>query len=113
MSRADRVVLKGSQGLSRLAERSAARGGLVARLAQPLAEDAAFLRKLQPSLIKARAKGDAPTDGRPERVPAPRASTRRRALSERNPIPLIGAALGAGVVLARLIDWRGHAHPRD
>ena len=25
---------------------------------------------------------------------------------------LTGGALAAGVFLARLIDWRGHAHPR-
>ena len=28
-------------------------------------------------------------------------------------LPLVGAAFGAGVVLAKIIDWRGHAHPRD
>jgi hypothetical protein len=26
---------------------------------------------------------------------------------------VIGVAFAAGVVLAKLIDWRGHAHPRD
>jgi len=31
---------------------------------------------------------------------------------ELNPLPIIGAALGAGFMLAKLIDWRGHAHPR-
>ena len=25
----------------------------------------------------------------------------------------IGAALAAGVVAAKVLDWRGHAHPRD
>jgi hypothetical protein len=30
----------------------------------------------------------------------------------RNPIALVGAAFGAGIALAKLIDWRGHAHPR-
>ena len=32
--------------------------------------------------------------------------------AKRNPLPLAGAAFAAGVVLAKLIDWRGHAHPR-
>jgi len=29
-------------------------------------------------------------------------------------LPAVAAgALGAGFVLAKVIDWRGHAHPRD
>ena len=34
-------------------------------IAKPLAEDAAFLRKLKPSLMVARAKGEAPTNEKP------------------------------------------------
>jgi hypothetical protein len=26
---------------------------------------------------------------------------------------IVGAALVAGIVLAKVVDWRGHAHPRD
>jgi hypothetical protein len=29
-----------------------------------------------------------------------------------NPFVVAGAAFAAGTVLAKLIDWRGHAHPR-
>jgi hypothetical protein len=29
------------------------------------------------------------------------------------PVLVVGAALVAGIVLAKVIDWRGHAHPRD
>jgi hypothetical protein len=29
-----------------------------------------------------------------------------------NPLVIVGAAFGAGSLLAKLIDWRGHAHPR-
>ncbi len=29
-----------------------------------------------------------------------------------NPFVVAGAAFGAGSLLAKLIDWRGHAHPR-
>jgi hypothetical protein len=29
-----------------------------------------------------------------------------------SPWLVIGAALGVGYVLAKAIDWRGHAHPR-
>ena len=31
---------------------------------------------------------------------------------ERSPLAVLAAALAAGVVLAKWIDWRGHAHPR-
>jgi hypothetical protein len=26
---------------------------------------------------------------------------------------VLGAAFAVGVVLAKVVDWRGHAHPRD
>ena len=29
-----------------------------------------------------------------------------------NPFVVAGAAFALGTVLAKLIDWRGHAHPR-
>jgi len=29
-----------------------------------------------------------------------------------NPFVVAGAAFAVGIVLAKLIDWRGHAHPR-
>lgn len=105
------MVEAGSRGLRRLSEKSAERGGLAGRLAEPLAEDAEFVRKLKPSLIRARAKGEAPTDQKPESAAPPVPAARMRP-SDRNPLPLLGAALGAGVALAKLIDWRGHAHPR-
>jgi hypothetical protein len=118
MMSADALIEAGSIRLRRLSEIAAARGGLAERLAQPLADDAAFLRKLKPSLIKARAKGEAPTDQRPDDVPAPTITSagggrNHRGSSKRNPIPLIVAALGAGIVFAKVLDWRGHAHPRN
>jgi hypothetical protein len=30
-----------------------------------------------------------------------------------NPFLVIGVAFAAGIFVAKLIDWRGHAHPRD
>jgi hypothetical protein len=29
-----------------------------------------------------------------------------------NPFLVVAGAAAAGVLLAKLIDWRGHAHPR-
>jgi hypothetical protein len=86
-------------------------------LAQPLAEDAAFLRKLKPTLIMARARGEAPTnqpagDAVPV-TPTPRPKQKKRGGGGPSPFLIVGGALVAGVVLAKLIDWRGHAHPRN
>ena len=83
-----------------------------------LADDAAFLRRMKPSLIKARIKGEAPTNLSPAHgTVSPTASQ----LAERqkppgegpNPWLVLGVAFAAGIVVAKLIDWRGHAHPRD
>ena len=95
-------------------KRLAGQGGIKSKLADELAEDADFLRKLRPTLIARRAKGEAPTDG----VPAPTmlstqpsVQTKRKAGGP-SPYVVIGVALVAGVALAKWIDWRGHAHPR-
>jgi hypothetical protein len=116
MTKGDQAVEKGARRVQRLAERAAAAGGVRAKLAQPLAEDAAFLRRLKPSLIAARARGEAPTDLAPGQdvvaPSAPQHGKRPRKNGGPNPFAVIGIALAAGVALARFLDWRGHAHPR-
>lgn len=119
-TKVDKVVDRAADRLREFADRAAAEGGIAAKLAQPLAEDAAFLRKLKPSLIAARAKGQAPTDqpagsGAPTAPSAPQLGKRPKRKKGRGPSPflVVGAALVAGIVLAKVIDWRGHAHPRD
>jgi hypothetical protein len=105
--------------LERVAEKEAPKGGIHTKIADELADDAAFLRKLKPSLIKARAKGELPTNEKPGQV---RAAPGARQLGARpkgqagggpNPWLIIGAAVVVGVLLAKTIDWRGHAHPSD
>jgi hypothetical protein len=119
MNVADRTIERAADKLQDAANKTAAQGGLKAKLAGELADDAAFLRKLKPSLIVARAKGEAPTDQKPgEGVVAPTGpQLGRRPKPGRaggpNPFVVIGAALVAGVLLAKVIDWRSHAHPRD
>jgi hypothetical protein len=122
MTTGDRQVERLADKLQELADRSAAEGGTKAKLAQPLADDAAFLRKLKPSLIKARAKGEAPQNQRPEQgVVAPSGPQLGKRISPKakkrgggpNPWLVVGVCLVAGVALAKWIDWRGHAHPRD
>ena len=115
----DRAVDTGADKLDELADKAAARGGVAAKLSGELADDASFLRKLKPSLMVKRAKGELPRDAEPgqtQRRPAapsgPQVTTPRGAEKGPNPFAVIGAAFGAGTLLAKLIDWRGHAHPR-
>ena len=117
MTKADQIVDKAAARLQEIADKAAAEGGVTAKLAQPLADDAAFLRKLKPSLIAARVKGEAPTGQRPvEGTVAPSGPQ----LGKRpkpggggpSPFVVVGIALAAGILLAKVIDWRGHAHPR-
>jgi hypothetical protein len=125
MSKGDLLIERGAARLEGLSRKAAAKGGFAGHLADELAEDAAFLRKLKPSLIAARAKGRAPVasvpDWEPQAPSAPQASKPRPKPKSKgkkrrkgpNPFLVAGAALAAGIVLAKVIDWRGHAHPRD
>jgi hypothetical protein len=138
MTTIDHKVERTADKLQQLANRMAGEGGLKAKLAQPLAEDADLIRKMKPSLIAARAKGKAPAAQPPVRDSEPvegvwgnreatptmeQASPTGPQLGARpeqptsgggpNPWLVVGVALAAGILLAKWIDWRGHAHPRD
>jgi hypothetical protein len=107
MTTADQTVERAANKLQQLATELAGEGGLKAKLAEPLTEDADFIRKMKPSLIKARAKGAAPTSPKLGKRPKPKRG------GGPNPWLVAGVALAAGIVLAKWIDWRGHAYPRD
>ncbi len=118
MTKADQLVDRAATRLQEIADKAAAEGGVAAKFAQPLADDAAFLRKLKPSLIVARAKGEAPTNQKPAQgavAPSgPQLGKRKKAgTGGPNPFLVIGIALATGILLAKIVDWRGHAHPRD
>jgi hypothetical protein len=92
-------------------------GGVKGKVGTALADDPEFLRKLKPSLIAARAKGESPTATAPPPPKAPTSPQIARPNAKRrgggmSPWLVVGAALGVGYVLAKAIDWRGHAHPR-
>jgi hypothetical protein len=116
---ADQTVDRAADKLQKLANQLAGEGGLKGKLAEPLAEDAELLRKMKPSLIKARARGEAPTNdqpGKPRLAPSsPQLGSRPKPKKNGGPNPwiVVGVAFVAGVALAKWIDWRGHAHPRD
>ena len=87
-------------------------GGVKAKAGNALAEDPAFLRKLKPSLIAARMKGEAapaPVAPSGPQLERPKPS---KGGGSTSPWLVLGAALAAGYLLAKAIDWRGHAHPR-
>jgi hypothetical protein len=130
MTNADDKVDRLADKLQAFADRSASDGGVKGKLAKPLADDAAFIRGLKPSLIKARAKGEAPTDAKPrlgsvapsdsQAEETPRAEPKWKAKRAKggagggpNPWLVAAVCLAAGIALAKWIDWRGHAHPRD
>jgi hypothetical protein len=116
MTKGDRAVESGADKLDELSRKAAAKGGLAGKAAGELAEDAAFLRKLKPSLMIRRAKGELPKDQDPSKAPArPAAPAGPQHPAEKkgpNPFAVAGIAFAVGTVLAKLIDWRGHAHPR-
>ena len=122
MTKADLFVERGANRLQELAGRAARRGdGIGEWLAEELSEDAAFLRKLKPSLIAARARGERPaaqpTPPAPSPPPQARPENPKKEKKRKNggpsPILIVGAAFATGILLAKLVDWRGHAHPRD
>ena len=114
-TKADHAVDRAADHIQEMADKAATEGGVAAKLAQPLADDAAFLRKLKPSLIKARVKGRAPKNQPPSHgsVQPAGASKPKRKGGGPNPFLVIGVAFAAGIVLAKLIDWRNDAEPRD
>jgi hypothetical protein len=118
MTTADQKVERAANKLQQFANQLAGEGGLKAKLAEPLAEDADLIRKMKPSLIKARARGEVPRNqepGKPRLSPSgPQLGKRRKPKGDGpNPWLVVGVALAAGIVLAKWIDWRGHAHPHD
>jgi hypothetical protein len=142
VTKGDQLVERGAMRLQELADRAAARGdGIGEWLSEELRNDAAFLRKLKPSLVKARATGNGPTnetpaspareapppavempvtESQPTEVRAAPPQPKSKAKKEQKkrsggppPVVIVGAALVAGIMLAKIVDWRGHAHPRD
>jgi hypothetical protein len=129
VTKADLLVERGARRLTELADKAAARGdGVGTWLSDELRTDAAFLRKLKPSLVKARAQGNSSADQEPAApsppppvTPPPAASSGPKPKQNKKPkkrggpppIVIVGAAFVAGIVLAKVVDWRGHAHPRD
>jgi hypothetical protein len=116
MSGVDEKVDRGADRLQQLVVAGTRAGGAKAKVAQLFADDPEFLRKLKPSLIAARARGQAPTDGVPTAASAPAPPPQPRAKrggGGPSPFVVLGAALALGMILAHVVDWLGHRYPRD
>jgi len=114
-TKADQAVDRAADHLQEMADKAAAEGGVAAKFAQPLADDAAFLRKLKPSLIRARAKGTAPTDQKPVHGSVNPTGKREKKPGKGGPSPflIIGVAFVVGIAVAKVIDWRNDANAGD
>ena len=106
MTAGDALVDRGADRLEELSDRAEAAGGIKAKLVDELRDDSAFLRKLKPSLILERMRGDRGI----EPSPADRPKKKGRGP---NPFLVAAAAFAVGILAARIMDWRGDAHPRD
>jgi len=113
MKKTDEIVEQGAERLDETAETLAARESVAAKLAQPLAEDADFLSKIKPSLVKDRLHGGTPAEQKPTHTTAPEPGVGGGADKGSHALAVIGGAAVAGLFLAKFLDWRGHAHPRS
>lgn len=111
MTRGDQALETAADKLETFVQSAEREGGVKAKVGEAFAEDPDFLRKLKPSLIKARAKGEQPTEPIHTHRPAPSPKAKR---SGGGPSPwlVLGAAFAVGMLAAKALDWRGHAHPR-
>jgi hypothetical protein len=114
MTKVDEAFETAAEKLESFVQDARRQGGVKAKVGDALAEDPEFLRRLKPSLVKARAKGESPRDPEhePRPAPGPKPEQPKRPGGGPNPWLIVGVALAAGYVLAKFVDWRGHAHPR-
>ena len=116
MTKADQAVDKAADKVATFVRDARGAGGLKGKVGDALADDPELIRKLKPSLIKARAKGRATVEPAPQGPSGPQLTRPKPPKSKRSggPSPwlVVGAAFAAGYLLAKTIDWRGHAHPR-
>jgi hypothetical protein len=118
MTKADQAVDTAADKVASFVRDARSSGGIKAKVGNALADDPEFIRKLKPTLIKARAKGRGtvePAGGGPTAPSGPQLKRPRKAKRRGggpSPWLVVGAAFAAGYALAKIVDWRGHAHPR-
>jgi hypothetical protein len=129
LDRVDALLERGADALDSWARDLTREDGFKRQIGEELHDDADFLRRLAPTKIVTRARGETPVEdhvsppaatavaeGEPpapaQQRPLPPALEQAKRGGGVNPWVVVGAAFVAGVALAKIIDWRGHAHPR-
>lgn len=126
MSRVDAALDAAADRLEAFVRDAERQGGLKAKVGAAFAEDPEFLRRIKPRLVAARARGRPAPPSASARQAAPPASASNGNAPAPEPVPgpgrsgsggpspwlVIGAAFAVGLLTAKIIDWRGHAHPR-
>src|SRR5262249_57768120 len=118
------LVGRGAGAMEGFARDLAVDGGFRRQVAEELIDDAAFLRKLKPTKIAARARGDMPVTGVPaepavavaaerEEMTLPRPAPAPEAPKQAgkkggNPLADVDDAVVAGTALPTRTAWRGH-----
>jgi len=114
MTRGDQALETAADKLETFVQSARREGGVKAKVGDAFADDPEFLRKLKPSLIQARARGERPTVSSPpppSHQPKPKPNAKAKGGGP-SPWLVIGAAFALGMLAAKALDWRGHAHPR-
>ena len=112
MTKADQAVDTAADKVAAFVRDARGAGGVKGMVGDALADDPEFIRKLKPSLITARAKGRQPSEATPRAPSGPQLERPKPKRGMPSPWLVVGAAFVAGYALAKVIDWRGHAHPR-
>ena len=117
MTKADQAVDSAADKLETFVEHGRASGGVKAKAAEALADDPEFLRKLKPSLIAARVKGETPSADRiappapsgPQLRPMPKPG--KPGKSGGSPwVVVLGMVVGlAFIAVGALASWRVYA----
>ncbi|HEV2592924.1 MAG TPA: hypothetical protein VGU02_13640 [Gaiellaceae bacterium] len=114
MTRGDQALESAADKLETFVQNAEREGGVKAKVGVAFADDPDFLRKLKPSLVKARMKGESPTAPIRTRTAPPPSAPKKPKPKGGGPSPwlVLGAAFAVGMLAAKALDWRGHAHPR-
>src|SRR4051794_41857196 len=117
MTRADQVAEPAEDRLEAIVRTPQKSGGVKAKAESALAEDPSFLRKLKPSLVAARVRGEnPPAPGAPSgsRLDGPDSTLQKQPKKSGGSVrPWLrgGGGLPAGFVVAKGVDLGGGAHP--
>jgi hypothetical protein len=113
MTRGDQALDAAAERLETFVREAERQGGVKAKVGHAFEGDPEFLRKLKPSLVAARARGRRPVEPEARTVTATAAPRQpKKARGGPSPWLVLGTAFAVGMLLAKTLDWRGHAHPR-